>query len=306
MQPQLLHVYQNYIQDSARWAQFSPRDNDIVISTSPKTGTTWTQAIVLNLIFLGQEVPYQSEVSPWLDMRLQPLDDVINLIENQRHRRLIKAHLPLDGLPFFPQLKYIALGRDPRDVFMSMWNHYASSTPDFIAYMNNVPGLHGAPLSPAPADIHDFWQPWISRGQVEWEQEGFPFFGPMHHFQSWWNFRHLPNILLVHYADTLADPAEQIRRIASFLDIIVTDEQIERIVQQTNISAMRTRAEEKEPGLAKVWVDGARSFFFKGTNGRWKDVLTDEELAMYEDTASKVLTPDCRAWLEQGIVATAA
>lgn len=306
MQPQLLHTYQSYIQDSTRWEQFSPRNDDIVISSPPKTGTTWTQEIILSLVFLGQEIPYQKDVSPWLDQRLQPLDEVISLLENQHHRRVIKAHLPLDGLPFYSQVKYIALGRDPRDVFMSMWNHYASFTPDFLTYVNNLPGRNAPPLSPAPADIHDFWGPWISRGRVDWQQEGYPFFGPMYHFQSWWNFRHLPNILPVHYADTLADPAGQIRRLASFLDIIVTEEQVEQIVHRTSITAMRTRAEEKDFGMAKRWVDGARSFFFKGTNGRWKDVLTNEELDIYEDKASKVLTPDCRAWVEQGIVATAA
>ena len=42
------------------------------------------------------------------------------------------------------------------------------------------------------------------------------------------------------------------------------------------------------------------TFFHKGTNGRWRDVLSDEEVAMYEETAVKVLTPDCKEWLEQG------
>jgi aryl sulfotransferase len=300
MQPQLLHTYQSYIQDSTRWAQFSPRPDDVIISSPPKSGTTWTQEIALQLLFLDQEVPYQKEVSPWLEQRFQPVADILSLLENQRHQRLIKAHLPLDGIPFFPQVKYIATGRDPRDVFMSMWNHYTSFTPDHLAYMNNLPGRIGPPLAPPPADIHDFWRSWMSGGRVEWQQEGYPFFSPMHHFQSWWNFRHLPNILMVHYADTLADPAGQILRIAGFLDIVPTDEQVERIVQQTSIAAMRTRAEEKDPRIAKTWVDGARSFYYKGTNGRWKDVLTDEELAMYEDKASKVLTPECRAWLEHG------
>src|SRR5215213_6602842 len=99
MQPQLLHIYQSYIQDSTRWAQFSPRPDDVVISSPPKSGTTWTQEIALQLLFLGQEVPYQKEVSPWLEQRFQPVADVLNLLENQRHRRLIKAHLPLDGIP---------------------------------------------------------------------------------------------------------------------------------------------------------------------------------------------------------------
>ena len=44
-------------------------------------------------------------------------------------------------------------------------------------------------------------------------------------------------------------------------------------------------------------------FFYKGTNGRWREVLTAAELAMYEEKAAQVLTPACRAWLEQGRVA---
>ena len=49
--------------------------------------------------------------------------------------------------------------------------------------------------------------------------------------------------------------------------------------------------------------EGAKTFFFKGTNGRWQDVLSAEEVALYEEKAAQVLTPDCRAWLEQGRVA---
>jgi aryl sulfotransferase len=42
------------------------------------------------------------------------------------------------------------------------------------------------------------------------------------------------------------------------------------------------------------------TFFHKGTNGRWRDVLSAEDVALYEETAVKVLTPVCQAWLEQG------
>jgi aryl sulfotransferase len=127
--------------------------------------------------------------------------------------------------------------------------------------------------------------------------------GVLRHFQDWWNFRDLPNILLVHYADLLADTPGQIRRLANFLDITASDEQIARVAEQTTLSAMRSRAQERDAHIAQTWVNGAQSFFYKGTNGRWKDVLTEEELAMYEDAASQLLPPECKTWLEQGTLA---
>lgn len=303
--PQRTRIYQNYAHDSTRWDPFIPRDDDIIIATPPRTGTTWTQEIVLHLVFLGREVPYREEVSLWLDQRIRPLDEVLSALENQRHRRFIKTHLALDGLPYFPQTKYIVVGRDPRDVFMSLWNFYCSFAPDYSQAVNSLQDRVGPPRPPCPDDIHEFWRSWISRGWYAWHQEGYPFPGIMYHLQSWWNFHHLPNILLVHFADLLADTPGQIRRITDFLDIPASDEQLAHIAQQTSLTAMRTRAGEKDAQLPKVFVDGVRSFFYKGTNGRWRDVLTAEELAMYAEKAARVLTPDCRAWLEQGQAALA-
>src|SRR5262245_28665335 len=300
MLPQLIHTYQNHHMDGTRWAHFTVRDDDIIISTPYKSGTTWMQEIVVQLVFLGQVAPYRAEISPWLDNRSLPLEEALRVLEEQRHRRCIKTHLALDGLPFYPQVKYIVVGRDPRDVFMSLWNHYTSHTPDYYRALNELPGRVGAPFPPAPADIHAFWRDWISRGWFEWEHEGYPYWGNMHHLQTWWDYRQLDNILLVHYADLLADPFHDIRRIAAFLDIPASDEQIAAVVEQTSITAMRARAEQADTRMPEVWVNGARSFFHKGTNGRWKAVLSGEELAMYERTAAKVLTPACRAWLECG------
>ena len=43
----------------------------------------------------------------------------------------------------------------------------------------------------------------------------------------------------------------------------------------------------------------------KGTNGRWKNVLSPEDLSLYEDAVARVLSPDCRQWLENGMLGTA-
>ena len=46
-----------------------------------------------------------------------------------------------------------------------------------------------------------------------------------------------------------------------------------------------------------MFEGGAGRFFYKGTNGRWRNVLTEEDLALYE-TAAAQLDPELRSWLE--------
>jgi aryl sulfotransferase len=244
-----------------------------------------------------------SASSLWPDARwFGPVDDLQATLAAQPHRRFLKSHLALDGLPIYAQVKYLIVARDPRDVFMSLWNHHRGITDDFLDLINNFPGRVGDPQPRCPDDIHDFWAMWISRGWFEWEQEGYPFWGNMHHNQRWWSYRHLDNILLVHYADLKADPLGEIHRIADFLDIELSDEALANVVDRTSFAAMRERgiAADAASDGSSPFRDGARTFFHKGTNGRWRDVLTEAELAMYEQTKANVLTPDCARWVELG------
>ena len=158
--------------DSTRWDWFETRPDDIVISTSYKAGTTWTQAIVAHLLFPDGEMPDTvGNMSPWLDMRLLPLEVLLPQLEAQQHRRFIKTHLPLDGLPYSPELKYLYVTRDARDVFMSLWNHYTNHTEEAFVLFNKLGGRQGDELPPAPDDIHEFWRGWITRGSFDWEQD---------------------------------------------------------------------------------------------------------------------------------------
>jgi aryl sulfotransferase len=309
--PQITRTYQNHTLDSTHWTRYAPRTGDIVIATSYKSGTTWCQEIVRRLIFWGQadeawrSIPL-SEISPWLDLRVIPLDAVLNQLEAQPHRRFLKTHVALDGLPYYAQVKYLVVGRDARDVFMSYLNHFANFNDEFMRALNDAPGRVGPPC-PMPAyanDVHEFWRNWITRGWFPWESEGYPCYGNMHHTQSWWNFRHLENILFVHYNDLLTDLPSELRRIAGFLDIALADDVLAAIVQDVSLASLR-RAAASDPLLDLAFKEGAQTFFFKGTNGRWRGVLSEEELAMYDATAARVLMPDCRAWLEQGRIALA-
>src|SRR4051812_34594511 len=149
--PQILHTYQNHSLDSTRWNRYIPRDNDVIVASSLKSGTTWTLAIVRQLIFMGKEAPPFQEI--WVDQRFWAIDELIEVLEAQQHRRYVKTHLSLDGLPYYPQVKYIVVARDPRDVFMSLWNHHRHYTTDFYDFINSNPNRVGDPMPLCPPDI---------------------------------------------------------------------------------------------------------------------------------------------------------
>lgn len=298
--PQMTRVYQNHHLDSTRWDSFAPREDDIIIATSYKSGTTWMQTIVLNLIFGAKDVPSPVETARWLDNRANPLEDVMAHFEAQAHRRVIKTHLPLDGLPFHPDLKYIVVGRDGRDVFMSLWNHYKNYTPEGYAKFNDTPGRVGGPVPECPDDIRIFWHNWISRGWFEWDTEGYPFWSNFRHTQTWWKFRHLPNILFVHFNDLLKDLRGEVRRISEFLDMPVTGSLLADVVEAATFSTMKKNAEKIYPEAHLGFKGGAQTFINKGTNRRWEGFLGEEEMALYEDAVARELTLECALWLEFG------
>ena len=293
-------IYQNFILDSTRWDHVPERAGDIVIATPYKSGTTWTQNIVLHLIFQDLRVRVINDVSPWVDMRLKPIDELVAQLEAQDHRRCLKSHLPRDGLYLRKGTKYIVVGRDPRDVFMSFWNHHSSLTPEFIAAMNDTPGRVGPPVMPCLDDIRAQWDMWINKGWFEWETEGYPYWSNLRHVQTWWNDREQPNILFVHFNDLLADLEGEIGRIADYLDIECPAETVSAIADLVIFKSMKRDAEVINPGAVDFFKGGARTFFNKGTNGRWRDVLTDDDTAMYDAAVKRELTSDCHLWLENG------
>lgn len=229
-----------------------------------------------------------------------PVAMMLDILEQQEHRRFIKTHLPLDGIPFDPELKHIYVSRDGRDVFMSMWNHYRNYTDDMHAELDAQPGFEHEPFPRCPEDIHEFWAGWIEKSFFAWEGSGWPFWSHLDNVQSWWDYRHLPNIEFFHYTDMLNDLEGEMRRMAAFLEIEVADQYWPRIVEACSFDGMKKNGADYAPGGGVFWKGGADTFLNKGTNGRWKGVLTEEELAQYDAACEKALTPQCRAWLEAG------
>ncbi len=300
--PEKLHEYtQHVILDSTRWSAYNHRPGDIVISTSYKTGTTWMQTIVANLLFQDGVMPNPvTAMSPWLDMGLPPLEAIIGTLEAQTHRRFIKTHLALDGLPYFDTARYVVVGRDVRDVFMSIWNHHSGYSESLRALTRERAAALGREYPVDFNDLHEMFQVWIGKSWFEWEGSGFPYWSHLHHAQTWWDYRHLPNILLVHFTDLLEDPEGQIRRIAKHLDIAIDEQLLPGILQRISFTAMKDNFDAIMPEAKELFRGGAQTFMNKGTNGRWQGVLTEGELAQCRAAVERELTPDCADWLENG------
>ena len=277
--PRRTRIYRNHHVDSTLWDGFVPREGDIIISTPAKTGTTWTQRIVGLLVFQSATWPDTlNRVSPWMDSSfIVKVQDPRPLVESQTHRRFLKSHVPLDGLPYFPEVKYICVGRDGRDVFMSLWNHYRSYTAEaYELFDAGWPPEGHCPR--CPEDIHEFWRGWISRGAFPWERDGYPFGSHFEHLRSFWEHRRLPNVLLVHYNDLKQDLAGEMRRIARYLEIEVPEAKWPELVEAASFEAMKRDGELLLPELALVFQGGAASFLHKGTN-EWRGEKFSDFLA---------------------------
>jgi aryl sulfotransferase len=299
MLPRRTRIYRHHHLDSTRWDAVRHRPDDIVVSTSAKAGTTWMQRILSLLIFGTGPLPdVLSRVSPWIDCRyVDPLEVVIARIEAQTHRRFLKTHLPVDALPFDERVRYVMVGRDSRDVFMSLWNHYGGYT-DAMYELLAAGDPPGGPLPRRPDDLHWLWSQWLTRASFPWETDGWPFWSHHYHAASWWEFRDVENILLVHYNDLLTHLDGEMRRVAAHVGIEVAEDSWPALVEAARFESMKGDA-GRLLGPMDRFAGGPDTFLYKGSNGRWRDVLTGEDLRLYEKVAGS-LDPGLRAWLEAG------
>ncbi|MEQ1867970.1 MAG: sulfotransferase domain-containing protein, partial [Micropepsaceae bacterium] len=105
--PKKTREFHNHHFDSTIWNDFKFRDDDIVISTYAKSGTTWVQQMIGQMLFGPDPEMAVAELSPWLDLRVPPKEVKLPMVEAQTKRRFLKTHLPVDALVFSPRAKYI-------------------------------------------------------------------------------------------------------------------------------------------------------------------------------------------------------
>ena len=118
--------------------------------------------------------------------------------------------------------------------------------------------------------------------------------------RTWWAVRDLPNVKLLHFNDLKADPEGEIRALADFLEIEVSEDKWPTIFEHCSFEYMKAHADMVAPGNGMFFEGGGKTFINKGSNGRWRDGLTAEDSARYEMRALAELGAECAEWLQHG------
>ncbi len=291
-------------EDSARWEGFAFRPGDIVISTRSKSGTTWMQMICALLVFGTPDLPEPlGRFSPWLDWLGTPRDEVFARLAAQTHRRIIKTHTPLDGIPLDPAATYIVVARHPLDMAVSLYHQGANIDREKVRLLTGQGAPDPASTPPKPRKpLHEWLLAWIdSQDRPSDELDSLP--GVMWHLSDAWARRTadgdgVPAVILVHYADLSADLARQMRDLARRLSIDVPSGRWPALVRAATFDEMRARAMQRVPAPDGVLKDPA-AFFRRGRSGEGHEVLSEQERAGYYARAAQLAPSDLLSWLHR-------
>ena len=297
-------VYRSGLTDSGRWRQVELRSDDIVISAPSMCGTTWVQMICALLIFRTSRLPAPlTSLSPWVDMRLRPVEELRQVLNEQRHRRFLKTHTPPDGLPHVSGVTYVVIGRDPRDVAVSMDHHRANlddhriqalladAEPDAAA-QNTV-----SPRPALPPDQRARVLRWIHDRRPAIESLD-SLRAVVAHLSHAWRRRHDPALVLLHHADLLHDLDGQMRNLAIRLEIAVPDDAWPELVQAAGFVQMRAHAADLVPDERLGLFSNDQAFFHSGRQQQWRTILTDQDIHSYTEHLHSLAPPEFLSWLE--------
>ncbi|MGH3898628.1 MAG: sulfotransferase domain-containing protein [Pseudonocardiaceae bacterium] len=249
-----------------------------------------------------------ADISPWFDMLATDRSELVAVLEAQTHRRFIKTHTPLDGLPLDDRVIYVCVGRDPRDAGFSWSNHQTNLDMDALfAARRKAVGLEDldellpdGPRALPPTEIERFWQ-WVDDTSflVELPTSLAALF---HHVRTFWPATTgAPNLVLLHYDDLQADLEGQMRYLARRLGIDVPEQRWPELVPAARFDEMRRRADDLVPNRGDgLWHDNAK-FFHRGTSGQWRTRLNEEDLRRYLRRVAELSDPEVASWAHRDL-----
>ena len=282
-------LYVGPLTDNRRWDHITLRADDVLVVTPPKSGTTWMQTIVALLFSGDPNVETQLAVKmPWIDIRIREIDEVAARVEAMGHRRSMKSHTPLNGIPYKSEPQYLYVLRHPLDAHFSYRNH-----------MRNIP-LNFFGFFYPEGDEETTFRRFLDGAAEGFDMDAMPLATIIQHFKAARALAYRPNVTLFHYADMTRDLAGTFEKVAALLGVSHPPALMRQLVEAAKFDNMQAHAERFVPSAGTRFMKSDKAFFHSGTSGKWVGKLTAQQLDGYEYVMDSHLTEDERRWLEFG------
>ncbi|XP_076816857.1 amine sulfotransferase-like [Clavelina lepadiformis] len=278
-----LKTWKNYIfqpgfePETAQFAynQWEPRDNDVIVATFPKAGTTWTRELLRQIIYLNDEENLKkSKAMNYFFSYLEfgPVSKYQVMDNIPLPRRVLGTHLPSQLINFeklkLKGTKIIYVTRNPKSQAVS-WYPFARA--DYFMHKEFFQKRY-------PEDEKAFLDMYINGQQSMCAKEGE---GYLEHIRSWYQHKDDENVLFLCFEEMKKDVTKQVRRLADFIDVSLSDDDVKKVCQNSSLGKMK-----------KSWdtPDMPPTFFFrKGQVGDWKNHLTVAQSEKIDANVERVL-----------------
>jgi len=275
-----------FIPIKERIRNFNVKPDDIWIVTYPKSGTTWTQEMIwqiVNNVDLDRgQLPLFTR-TPFLEFGCVTNDmpfgcppgmpqHVANLMEEFHNdpimytskltgRRVIKCHLPMDMQPkeMLEKCKVIYVARNIKDVAVSWFHHLVNITP------------------------HDF------KGNFEdfldlFEKELHMYGSYFHHVLGGWALKDHPNMRFLWYENMKEDIRKEVLSTCQFIDHHLSPEKLEELLEHISFNSMRKNPSVNIPRssmqrgefIRKGEVGDHKNFFSKERDAKWNNWIQEK------------------------------
>ena len=279
------------------WSKINLLDSDIIISSTIKSGTTWLQQIVAQLVFEGDFDSKLSETSLWLDtLREYSEEEIIKKISLQKHRRFFKTHSPASVVlnNKNKNIKYIFITRDFRDVVWSFYNHFVNSKYEIKG--TSIESEINKKLRKS-ATPYDFWKTVIQNKNLFTKANNYKIiWSYFNTIKTWLAVEKNPNVLILHFNDLKRDLKGNIVKISKFLGYNYDEELINTVYHKSTFEYMKNNSQKCVPFAFK----NSGKFINKGSNKRWKNTLNQDDLEDYNDLMDSFFNQNISKWVENG------
>jgi len=234
-------------------------DDDIFITSYPRSGNTWTRFLVGNLMYPDDPVTFSTIESRIPEIYFNP-DHVMRRLPRPR---VLKSHESFQ--PNYPRVIYIV--RDPRDVSVSFYYHNLK--------WRNIPDNY-----PMDAFVARFVRAEFDNG----------FGSRADNVGSWLSMREgSANFLLLRYEDLKLDPARQLEKVAAFLsrccfrDIKSSPDRLARAVELSTPERMRSlETQESRNWVLTKYTRADLPFVRTAVVGKWRSALSEQAISVIE------------------------